>query len=72
MQYFCSYVNVSFTWVNDVDKCFASICYITCDIVLTLFSQLPQPVAIVELVCVLPTLPTMSNVVLELSSESGV
>ena len=50
---------------------FARICYITCDIVLTLFSQLPQPVVIIELVCVLPTLPAMSNVVLGRSLESG-
>ena len=37
----------------------------------TLFNQLLQPVAIVELVCVPLTLPTMSNNVLGLSLESG-
>ena len=38
---------------------------------LTLFNQSLQPVAIVDLVCVLVTLLTMSNVALGLSLESG-
>ena len=38
---------------------------------MALFNQLVQPVAIVELVCILLTLPTTLNVVLGLSLESG-